>query len=187
MSRRGYSLTELLVVMGMTSVVLTVGLGMVHRVMHEYRSVNRENDMHRVAQRLSTKLRADVHLANRAELIQAVDAGEQSLVLTQPGETVVTYLARENVLERTSIREGEPTHRDSFPFSGNYRLQFFPVSGRRVTFTAFALPQMHRSAAHDESPSEEIADDGRRAVMRVEATIGRDHRFSSLTRKTGEP
>jgi prepilin-type N-terminal cleavage/methylation domain-containing protein len=177
-SRRGYSLTELLVVMGLTSVVLTVGLGMVHRVMHEYRSADREIAMHRVAQRLSTTLRADVHLASRAKLIQAGDTGGQRLVLNQPGENVVTYAVRENVLERTSVREGEPTHRDSFRFAEDYRLQFFPVSDRRVTFTAFALPQMHRSMTNDESPAEELKNDDGRAVMQVDATVGRDHRFA---------
>jgi hypothetical protein len=173
--------------MGMTSVVLTVGLGMVHRVMHEYRSADRENDMHRVAQRLSTELRADIHFANRAKLMRAVDAGEQRLVLNQPGATVVTYVARENVLERTSTREGDPTHRDSFRFADNFRVQFFPMSDRRVTFTAFALPQMRLATADDESPSGELENDDRRAVMHVEATIGRDHRFSIRTRRIAEP
>jgi type II secretory pathway pseudopilin PulG len=186
-SKRGYSIVELLVVMGMTSVVLTVGLGMVHRVMHEQKAADRDNAMHRVAERLSTKLREDVHLANRAELIQPDDEGEQSLVLHQPGETTVTYAVRNHVLQRSSIREGEPAHRDSFPFPDDYRLQFRDVSARRVTFTAFALPQAYLATASGESRGEDYERDVRRAVMHVETSVGRDHRFVSETRESSEP
>ena len=73
MSKRGYSLVELLVVMGMSGVVFTVGVGMVHRVMHEQKFADRDNAMHRVAERLSTRLREDIHLADRAELVQSGD------------------------------------------------------------------------------------------------------------------
>ena len=151
MNRRGFSIIELLVVMGLTGVVLTVGLGMVHRVMREQKSADRDHAVHRVAARLSTKLREDVHLADRAELTASHDEGGQALVLQQPGERTVTYAVRDNVLDRTSIREGEPTHRDSFGFPDNFRLQFFDAPARRVTFTASALPQAYVAAAGGKS------------------------------------
>jgi hypothetical protein len=187
MSKRGYSFTELLVVMSMTSMLLTITLGMVRLVMHEQGSADRDNVMHRVAERLSIRLREDIRLANRAELIQAHYEGEQRLVLNQPGERTVTYAVRGNVLEWAAIRESEPTRRDSFRFPDNYRLQFFDVSAQRVTFTAFALPQAHLAAAKEKSAAEESENEASRAVMRVEATVGRDHRFSRETRIPSEP
>ena len=192
MNRQGFSLTELLVVMGMTSVILPIGVGIVHRLMHEQKSAERDNAMHRVAQRLSMQLREDVHRANRAELIQSEDRNEQELVLELPDERSVTYAVRGNVLLWTSVREGEPVHRDSYAFPDNYRLQFFDVSEQRVTFTAFALAQTHLATSHgksssDESLSDESFSDGRRAVMHVEAAVGRDHRFLNETREPTEP
>ena len=187
MSRRGHSLTELLVVMGMTSVVLTVGVGMVHRVMHEQKSADRDNAMHRVAERLSMKLREDVHLSDRAELILSGDEGEPSLVLNQPGEGIVTYAVRNNVLERTSTRKNEPTHRDSFQFPDNYRLEFYDVSAERVAFTAYAMPRAYLAKPNGESRGEQIESEVRRAVMHVEANVGRNHRFLNETRKPSEP
>ncbi len=183
MNRRGFTLTELLVVMGMTSVVLTVGVGMLHRVMHEQKSSDRDNVMHRVAERLSAKLREDVHLADRAEL-QSPDEGEQRLVLNQPGESTVTYVVRNNALERTSTKENEPTHRDRFQFPDNYRIEFFDDPTKRVSFTVFAIPQPYLATASDESQSVVSKDDVRRAVMHVEASVGRDHRFLSETQET---
>ena len=186
MSKRGYTLIELLVVMGMTSVVFTVGVGMVHRVMHEQKFADRDNAMHRVAERLSTRLREDVHRADRAEIVQSGDEGEQRLVLNQPGGSIVTYAARDHVLEREAPQDSGPTHRDSFQFPDNYRLEFFDVSAERVTFTAFAIPQAYLATHSDESPGREIESDVRRAVMHVEARVGRDHRFLSQTRNPGE-
>jgi prepilin-type N-terminal cleavage/methylation domain-containing protein len=183
MRKKGYSLTELLVVMGMTSVILTAGVGMVHRVMREQKAAERDNATHRVAQRLTTKLRDDVHYANRATLTESDDEGEQALVLHQTDERIVTYAAHKNEVRWTSIQEGEPTRRDSFRFPGNYRLQFSEVSGQRVTLTAFALPQAYLATADGTSNGAEIESEVRRAVMHVEAAVGRDHRFLIETKE----
>jgi prepilin-type N-terminal cleavage/methylation domain-containing protein len=187
MNKRGYSLTELLVVMSMTSMVLTAGMGMVHRVMHEQKSVDRNNAMHRVAERLSTQLREDVHGASRADVILADDNGEQRLVLYHPGERTVTYTVRNNALQRAAICKSEPTRHDSFQFPDNYHAQFFDSSAQRVTFTVFAHWRTYLAAAHDNSPTEDFQRDVLRAVMHVEASVGRNRRFANETRKRTEP
>ncbi len=187
MTKRGYSLTELLVVMGMTNVVLLVGVGTVHRVMHEQKSADRDNAMQRVAERLSTRLREDVHLAARAELIELDEEGAQRLVLNQPGNRMVTYTVRDSDLERVATGESGPTHRDSFRFPDNYRLQFDDVPAERVSFTAYAIPAAYLATINVESRGmAETESTVRRAVMHVDAGLGRDHRFSSETRKPSE-
>ena len=183
MSRRGFTLTELLVVMGMTGIILSIGVGMLHRVMHEQKFTDRENVMHRVAERLSTRLREDIHLADLAEH-QSGDEGEQRLVLSQPDVIIVTYVVLNNVLERTSTQEDKPTHRDRFQFPDNYRIEFFDDPEERVTFTVFAIPQAYLATASDKSQSVVSESDVRRAVMHIEASVGRDHRFLSETKET---
>jgi len=196
--RNGFTLTELIIVMGMSGVVLSVAVGMIHRVMHEQKKSEQDNVLHRVAERLSAKLREDVHSASRAE-IQIKDEGEedeaQVLVLHQRDETAVTYVIRNHILERTSTRENEPIHRDDFRFPDNYRFEL-AVESSRVLFTAFAIPQAYVATASNETPNNETANndspndspsnesggmvretDVRRAVIQVEATLGRDHRF----------
>ncbi len=175
MSRRGYSITELLVVMSMTSVVFTVGVGMVHRVMHEQKFAGRDNAMHRVAERLSTRLREDVHRATAAELINSGDQDEQSLKLS--GQRIVTYTVRKHGVERISTRDSGLTHRDTFQFPDNYRLEFSEGPSERVVFTAFALPQAYLETTSDESQRDMIEREVRRAVMLVEASVARDYRF----------
>jgi prepilin-type N-terminal cleavage/methylation domain-containing protein len=183
MSRRGHTLTELLVVMSMASVIFTVGVGLVHRVMHEQKFADRDNAMHRVAERLSTKLREDVHVAERAELIQSGDEGEQQLVLNQSGERIVTYAVRHNVMEREATGAIELTHRDSYEFPENYRLEFFDDPAKLVVFTAFAIPQAYLATGIDKARRVENERDVRRAIMHIEASVGRDHRFLSDTKE----
>ena len=174
MSRRGYSLAELLVVMSMTGVVFTVGVGMVHRLLHQQKFASRDNAMQRVAERLSSTLREDVQRATGAEL-QSGEQGDQSLELNLPGQRITTYTVHQNVLERVAIAGGGPPHRDRFQFPANYRLQFSDVTSERVAFTAFAIPQAYLPASGDSEV--EVIDDVRRAVMHVEASAGRDYRF----------
>lgn len=183
MSRRGYTLAELLVVMGMTSVIFTVGVGIVHRVMHQQKFADRDNVMHRVAERVSTRLREDVNRAIGADLNRSGDQGEQRLELNQPDQRIVTYTVRESVLEREATRQSEPTHRDSFHFPDNYRLEFFDVATEQVTFTAYAIPQTYLATSGEESGGFVSESDVRRAVMRVEASVGRDHRFLTETKE----
>lgn len=179
MSRRGFTLTELLVVMGMTSVVITVSVGMLHRIMHEQKSADRENIMHRLAERLSTRLRADVHSARNAQLVTSHDQVEQRLILRQPNAITVTYVARENVLERAVNQDDSPTHRDRFEFPDNYRLEFADGSPNIVSLTAFAIPKVYLMTADDESDSVAREKNVRRAVFHINTSVGRDHRFST--------
>jgi hypothetical protein len=156
--------------------------------MHQQRSADRDVVMHRVAERLSIKLREDVHRADRAELVIADD--EQRLVLQQPDESVVTYVVRQYTMERISTPKSEPAHRDWFPFPDNYRLEFSDVSPRRVSLTAFALPQAYLATASTESSGKKtdetraaVTQSGvRRPVMRIEASVGRNHRFMGATK-----
>ena len=186
MNKLGHSLTELLVVMSMTSVVFTVGVGLVHRLMHEQKFADRDNAMHRVAERLSTRLREDVHLAISAKLFPPGDESEQRLELNQPGQRTVAYTIVENILEREATGISGPRHRDGFQFPDNYLLQFHNVSAERVTFTAYALPQAHMMSASEESRRAELESETRRAVMHLEARVGQDHRFSGKKRKPSE-
>ena len=188
MRKKGYTLAELLVVMGMTSVVMSIGLGMIHRVMREKTSVAQANAVQRVAQHLSTILRGDVHHSNGAELLSAGDDGEQKLVLSQPEETVVTYVVLRNEIRRTVIQKNErPHHHDSFRFPENCRLQFRDASDRRVTFAVFEHPHTRLVNTNDTTDRPGIESNLRRTVMHVEASVGRDHRFLIESRKSNEP
>jgi hypothetical protein len=170
--------------MGMSGVVFAVGVGLLHRLMHDQKLADRDNQMQRVTRRLSIKLREDIHLADRAELIPSDDEGGQILTLRQPSGAVVTYAVRDHVLERAAARESEPVHHDDFQFPEYYQLQFGDVPAEYVTFTAYAVDPARAVTGTDKSRGE--VSGVRRAVMRIEASVGRDHRFLSNTGKLNE-
>ena len=89
-----------------------------------------------------------------------------------------------NVLERISTGDNKHAHRDSFEFPDNYRLEFSSGPSGRVSLMAFAIPQEYIATAGDKSQSVVSETDVRRAVMRVEATLGRDRRFQRKTTET---
>ena len=185
MSRRGYTLTELLVVMGMTSVIMTAGLGMVHRIMDAQRLAEHDQRAHLVAERLSRQLRQDVHFALEAELMPSGDRTGQILVLTHPDENVVEYVVHRNVLGRTSARSSESTHCDSFQFPEHSLLQFSDVSNEHVTFEAAIAPGKYLPIEGDAS-ADGRNEDVRRTLVHVKAAVGRDHRFQ-IEKKAARP
>lgn len=185
MSRRGYTLTELLVVMGMTSVIMTAALGMVHHIIDAQKMAEHDQLTHLVAVRLTTQLRRDVYFALEAELIPFGDGAEQKLVLTHPDEKVVEYVVHRNVLQRTTARSSEITHRDSFQFPEHSLLQFSDVSNDHVTFEASTSPPEYLSI-DDDASSEGRNEDALRTVVHVKAAVRRDHRFQ-IEKKESQP
>lgn len=192
--RRAFTLTELIIVMGMASIVLSLAVGMIHRVMYEQKISERDNDLHRVAERFSPQLREDVHAAVNAELQpinelskdenqDEANQNEQVLVLHQRDKSTVTYIVHEHTVERLSARENEILHRNDYRFPQEHRFQF-EVEKSRVSFTGFAIPQVYLTTVNEETSSVVNESDVRRAVIKIEATVGRDYRFLSET--TGE-
>ena len=77
--RRGVSLTELLVVMGTSTVALMAGIGMLRQAMTQHRYAENEFSVHRVAERLTLQFRQDVHAAESVAWSDAANESELRL------------------------------------------------------------------------------------------------------------
>jgi type II secretory pathway component PulJ len=166
--RSGYTLLEIVAVIGMTGALLTMAARCFHLVILQA-GISRElSDNDRHWQRLAEAYRRDVHAARRAE----TNADGSELRLFLPDDHVARYASRAEGVERTetgSERKALPVH---------YRLRdgklHFSVNSEktRALLVYSWMPPESREArdAGQSPPSHEL---------RLEANIGSDLRFSS--------
>lgn len=166
--RSGYTLLEMLAVIGMTGVLMTIAARCFHLVVLQAGISREVADNGRHWQQLADAYRRDVHAARRAE----TNAEGSELKLFLPDDRVARYAAHAAGVERTETMPGK----NSLPLQ--YRLwdgkPHFAVSSEktRASLVYSWMPPEAREArdAGQSPPSHEL---------RLEANIGSDLRFSS--------
>ncbi len=187
--RRGICLTEMLVVMGTSTVALLASIGLLQQALTQQRYAEEQCSVHRVAERLTMQFRQDVHAARSAEWTGA--AGEGVLRLRLPA----TAARASNADVQYAIQGGEvtrvvrpltvdgqqdpsqPLHRDSFVFSNGYRIELrrWDTPDRlQLLISHERLPQATGRATTSESSR---GDAGARTIAHVLAIVGKQVEF----------
>ena len=107
-TRRAFTLVELVVVMSAGSVVMMLAIGSVHQAMALSAESRQRADHQRVAVRLASEFRQDVH--------RAVNASEslQRVLLTMSDQSIVKYESKGNRVVRSVTRAEVTTYQDIF-------------------------------------------------------------------------
>lgn len=111
-ARRGASLVELLAVMAATSVVMTVGVGLVHRTLRLQSHTRHDLEHDHTALALGRQLRADMREATAA----VTDDPAALLVLRSTAGTQITYRRTPRGLERIATTAAGGTRREDYEF-----------------------------------------------------------------------
>jgi len=130
--RRGVCLTEVLVVMGTSTVALLAAIGLLRQAMTQQRYAEEQCHVHRVAERLTAQFRQDVHAARwigtvgeselRLRLSATAALGSEADVRYAINGGEVTRVVRPLPVDGQQDPIG-PSHRDSFLFSDGYRVE----------------------------------------------------------------
>ena len=169
-NRLGVSLAELLVAMTIGSVVMAIGLGMLHLMLKTDRTLADSLQRRQTVSQLSRAFRRDVHAANKAELLKGQNEQDPpGLSLQAEPNRRVRYSAEENTVLRVET-EGEKTIQ-----TARYRFA-------KGTLVSFQIEESGRVGLTIRSPnpstnSQQTAPDAPLRELTIEATKGRDHRF----------
>ena len=168
-SRSGFTLTELLIVIGFAGALLTIATGMLHRTMRWSSTSTAVADEHRAIGRLVRQLRYDIVRADSVEFPSAVE-----IEIRWPDRTRIVYRRDSPHCQRRRYRDGEETHHETYRFRRGADVAFESIAGgRRVRMTLWrGDPQTPgRMALPPESdPAGPV---GRRPIsLVVEATVG---------------
>ena len=111
MNRRGASLVELLAVITATSVVLTIGAGLIHRALGLQAASRHHLEHDRTALALGRRFRADVHAARA---LDGTAAGQRLLRITTARGEAIDYLATPAGLRRLATADGSRATREDY-------------------------------------------------------------------------
>jgi type II secretory pathway component PulJ len=120
--RAGKSLIEMLMLMGILSVIISTVAMMLVALMKTDRQIRRDLEQQTSLARLADKFRADAHAAKSCEVGAACD-------LKVPDGRVIRYAAQERQIAREVRRGNAVEHHDAFLLPANARVEFALPSG----------------------------------------------------------
>lgn len=155
--RHGFTLIELMIALGATTVLLGVSAGLVHRAMNAHAVARHRATMQHEAMRLSRQLRDDLRYAESL----ATSEGEFKLTIrrSDAAATLAYTLSDGAVLRELQGDAGTPSHRETYRFAQGVSL----AAEQQDAAQRVAIRLVHKQAAPDASP---------RTLLHVEATLG---------------
>lgn len=163
--RRGFTLVEMSAAMAVSTVLLTLATGAVHRAMRIDSDRREQADTMRSLTRLSHDLRRDAHEAQSATLTQE----PLGLKFVLPNEHAIRYIVTDKEFIRESEIPGEQIQREFYKKPTDYH----------AAITTTAAPEMLELQVTRET---KVANEPPKIVLQVKAHIGR---FAQLTNGLG--
>jgi prepilin-type N-terminal cleavage/methylation domain-containing protein len=163
MSRRGWTLLELLVVIAVSTVLMGIAVTTLCTLTQaEYNGRGHISRTTTVA-RLAEQFRRDVRAALRPVAVEGEPKDQWQFAL--PGDRAVTYHALPGEVERRESLGGKPVRRESYVLPADCSAEIvLPTDAAPATATLVIASRGPASAAgHD---------------IRIEAALGIDHRFA---------
>ncbi len=181
-SRRGISLTELMVLMSATTMILSMSAVLLHRVMRVQVDSRAFADVERSAARLSRQFRQDAH---RATTVTVESAKLKSNVLVElqlpMNETIEYSRANGNIL-RTDSRSGKVASREEFAFQPTCKVSVTNAPTPNFVVLSVTAPRLDaKSSKEDQLQSYRAAPIG----LQVEAGLNRDAFAVNSAEKSG--
>ena len=169
--RRGVSLIELIVVLGIGAVMMGVCVTLLYAVLRTD-GVGREHVRHSIVlARLADQFRRDVHAA---KTVTGVADGEQWKLELPPGRTV-TYRLEAGVLARSEQVDGTVQRRESFTLPSGTTASIEIQAEAEPTVVSLMIVPV----------AEATGQPAGRAVQ-IDAVLARDHRFAGPPEPEGE-
>jgi type II secretory pathway component PulJ len=168
-SRRGFTIVEVLLVVGAVSLVLGLCAGLLHVLLRLDRTGRAHLVETTTVGRLARQFRQDVHAATRAKPVAGADGPLSNLELAFPEDRIVAYEAREHALVRTQNHGAEVERRETYTLPFRREPRFLVRDDEGKVWVSLRLP---RGAESDTGPK------SLRHDLQIEALAGRDHRLT---------
>lgn len=178
-SHRGSALVELVIAIGIATLILSTGLGALHLFMHAERSVIRNTFGNATFARLSRAFRNDVHAAKRSE---PANADGIYCTLEMPDKSRVAYRAAKNAVLRTRTAADGTREDEQFRLPQGSKVQVEQLAEPARVRLVVSSPRFDNSRGDaKQNQSAQSAGAGERVLV-VEPVTARDHRFEEPAR-----
>ncbi|MCA9067998.1 MAG: prepilin-type N-terminal cleavage/methylation domain-containing protein, partial [Planctomycetaceae bacterium] len=173
--RRGVSLIELIITIGVSGVILTMGLGTLHLLLRTDDNLHLSLKHRQTVAQLSDAFRRDTHSAREVKQISQPDAkGVKGLELQLAADHQVQYTAQNHILIRTETQNQETLQTARFRFSPGTEILFESDSANSIAIV------LRNYRTNPDSPRTTDPRTPERELT-IQAVPGRDHRFEKTT------
>ncbi|QDT88474.1 PulJ/GspJ family protein [Gimesia algae] len=179
----GVSLVEVVVAMGIASVLMGISMTTIHTVLRAERETSKAAWLGSSFQRFSHLFRADIHAAVDARF---PGAGGTEIILQKADNQSVQYRIEQHQIFRVVTSQGEVAHRDVFYLpEGSHALFFEQQRLHRAGISIEEPDPLRRILSKNKGNS---GQSGRPAVQELSiiSTIGYDYRLANLKLKQPE-
>ncbi len=166
-TRAGFTLIEMVLVIGATSIILGLCAGTLHALMGVHRSSREHLVDATTVGRLALQFRRDARAATGAKVIGAAGQAAKGLELSLPEGETIAYRADKDGLIRTESRSDEDERRDRYFLPRRGKPGFEVADDRGTTLTVLILTRPEGRTRIGEHIRE----------LRIEGNVGRDDRL----------
>lgn len=173
-NRRGVSLVEVIVMIGMSMALMGIAVKMLHSLLRFERSGGESLVISHNRARLAAQFRDDVHAATAATVERPAE-GTSQLQLKFPDAGVVTYRQSDRSVLRTSTAADAPGNQEEFRLPAATRVKF-AVSHDNPPATAVLICEPVTAETSTSPAAQSVM--RRPYPVRIEAVIAKDRRFT---------
>lgn len=184
-ARSAFALIEMLVAIAVGGILLTMGITIIHLLLHSEQKVTQDARFNRSLSRLSREFTDDVRRALSADIVRDPKSSNNSLVLHMPEKVSVTYSVQGERALRVEKSAESLRGQNEFHFAPQTTLEFsMPAATRqppqREVRLAVLRPTNSATSSRDDSLNALHGAKSPQPARRLElsATLGRDLRFA---------
>ncbi len=172
-ARRGVFLIEMMITIAVGSVVLGLGMGMLHLMLQTDKTLADSLWRGQTVSQLSQVFRGDVHAARE---VKTEADQETALTLALGKNHRVRYSLEKSLILRTETQADKTLRTERFRFPEGTKISFNVDNPARVALV-IATPNPHTMKTNRSQNSVPLRE------LKIEAVPGRDHRFENSQNK----
>lgn len=175
-TRRGVSLIELVITLGVAGVMLTMGIGTLHLLLRTDENLTHSLKRRQTVSQLSDAFRHDVHAAHQMVWVEPQNDEETGrLTLKFAADHEVQYTTDDYALVRTETRNQETLQSARFRFLRETEITIDPKKPNSPTLVI----RTPNTTTHSSQSRDSLAP---KRELRIQAALGRNHRFEKPTK-----
>ena len=180
----GISLVEVVVAMGIATILLGISMTTMHTVMRAERETSKAAWLGSSLHRFSRLIRSDIHAATSLEFLEGAILNSPELTIKKTGDEMVKYQIQGHRIFRVVTRNSQRVHQDSFILPERSHAYFFQRKRLNQAGISIDEPPQARKGSQQGGVSAPKAENKLSSrKFEIVSTIGHDYRLAEMQLK----
>jgi hypothetical protein len=177
----GISLVEVVVAMGIATILLGISMTTMHTVMRAERETSKAAWLGTSLHRFSRLIRSDIHAGTGLEFLEGSTLNSPELTIKKTGDEMVKYQIQGHRIFRVVIRNSQRVHQDSFILPEGSHAYFFERKHlNQAGISIDEPPQMSKGSQQSGASARKNENKPSSKEFEIVSTIGHDYRLAEM-------